>query len=225
MLFNNKTQIFYSNLPLLGQKPSLQGVPEVAGVWRIHWQLGETTLRSTFYTQFDQICLLWGILSLIIFTTAQFSPISWTTQAVWWTMVSLVGAIATHYLTPAWFRKEGFGWVIDLWVGLMLLGTLISDLGIFAGWGLVLMNLCPLWLGISGIGYFQTAWGMRSRTLILIAGLHFAAIAALPWVMDWQFLFTGLILGLSGVILAEFQWDAFGGPCVNQFKASSKTHP
>lgn len=218
MLFNNQTQFFYTDLPILGKKPSLQQIPEMPGMWRIHWQFGETLVRSTFYTQLDQTCLLWGILSLVIFTTAQFLPISWTTQAVLWTVLTLAGSIATIYLTPTWFRKEGFGWIVDWWVGLMLLGVAIGDLGIFLGWGVVLANLCPLWLALSGIGYLQTGWGMRSRALILIAGLHGLGIAILPWFTGWQFLVTGLILGFSGVILAEFQWDAFGGPCVNQFR-------
>jgi len=118
-------------------------------------------------------------------------------------------------LTPSWLRKEGLGWILDSWIGLMLFGVVITDLGIFLGWGWVLMNLCPLWLGLVAIGYLCTGVGMRSRTLILTALVHLLSIPILPYVGTWQFLTTGIIMGGSVLLLAEFQWDSFG-TCGNQ---------
>jgi len=93
---------------------------------------------------------------------------------------------------------------------LMLLGLVITDLGIFLGWGTVLMHLCPLWLGLVAIGYLCTGFGMRSRTLMIIGLIHLLGIAILPYVGSWQFLATGIIMGGSVLVLAEFQWDSFG---------------
>ncbi|MEG3897474.1 MULTISPECIES: hypothetical protein [unclassified Microcoleus] len=45
----------------------------------------------------------------------------------------------------------------------MLLGLLLTDLGIFLGGEKVLANLCSLWLGLRGIGYFGTGFAVRSR--------------------------------------------------------------
>jgi hypothetical protein len=45
----------------------------------------------------------------------------------------------------------------------MLLGWLLTDLGIFLGWEKVLGNLCPLWWGMNPIGYLGTGFAVRSR--------------------------------------------------------------
>jgi hypothetical protein len=92
----------------------------------------------------------------------------------------------------------------------MVLGLVITDLSIFLGWGDVLMYLCPLWLGLVAIGYFCTGVGMRSRTLMLLGLVHLLSIWILPYVGSWQFLTTGIIMGGSVLLLAEFQWDSSG---------------
>ena len=48
---------------------------------------------------------------------------------------------------------------------------------------------------------------MRSRTFLVTALVHLLGIFILPYVAQWQFLTTGLVIGLSVLILAEFQWD------------------
>ncbi len=209
---------FNPNAPVLCRKQSAFALPDVPGVWRFHCQVGNITLYSSFYTRLDQACFLWGILSTVIFVTAQFVPVSWMTQAVWWSVLTLVGTVGTIVLVPSWFYKEGLGWVIHSWTILMLLGLVITDLGIFLGWGQVLMNLCPLWLGLIGIGYLCTGVGMRSRALILMGLVHLLSIWILPYVGAMQFLATGIITGGSVLLLAELQWDSFGS-CSNQSKS------
>jgi hypothetical protein len=201
---------FNPNAPLLCLKPNVLALPDSPGLWRCHWQVGHITLVSTFYTPLDQICLFWGVICIGIFVTAQFVPISWTTQAVWWSILSLIGTGGMMVLTPSWLREERLGWVLNSWVILMLLGVALTDLSIFLGWGGVLMNLCPLWLGLVALGYLGTGLGMRSRTLILTGVIHLLAIGILPFVGVMQFLATGIIMGGSSVLLAVLQWDSFG---------------
>jgi hypothetical protein len=206
---------FNPNAPLLCRKQSVLELPELPGVWRCHWQLGNITVFSTFYTRLDQACLLWSVISIIIFGTAQFVPISWMTQAVWWSVLSAIGTVGMVALMPSWVKGEELGWILHSWVILMLLGLVITDLGIFLGWGTVLMNLCPLWLGLVALGYLCTGFGMRSRTLMLVGLVHILGIAILPYVGAWQFLATGIIMGGSVLLLAELQWDS-SGVCGNQ---------
>jgi len=201
---------FNPNAPLLCLKPNVLALPDSPGLWRCHWQVGNITLVSTFYTPLDQVCLFWGVISIGIFVTAQFVPISWTTQAVWWSILSLIGTGGMVVLTPSWLREEGLGWVLNSWVILMLLGVALTDLSIFLGWGQILMSLCPLWLGLVGFGYLGTGLGMRSRTLIITGLVHLLGIGILPYVGAMQFLATGIIMGGSSVLLAVFQWDSFG---------------
>ncbi len=207
---NVMMSFFNPNAPLLCRKQAVLDLPDLPGLWRCHWQIGNFTLFSNFYTRLDQACLIWGAISVIIFGTAQFCPISWFTQAVCWSTLSVIGIVGMMVLTPSWLRVEGLGWILDTWVILMMLGLLITDLGIFLNWGGVLMHLCPLWLGLVAIGYFCTGLGMRSRTLMIIALVHLLGIAILPYVTCWQFLTTGMIMGASVLVLAEFQWDSFG---------------
>jgi len=201
---------FNPNAPLLCLKPNVLALPDSPGLWRCHWQVGNITLVSTFYTPLDQVCLFWGVISIGIFVTAQFVPISWTTQAVWWSILSLIGTRGMVVLTPSWLREEGLGWVLNSWVILMLLGVALTDLSIFLGWGQILMSLCPLWLGLVALGYLGTGLGMRSRTLIITGLVHLLGIGILPYVGAMQFLATGIIMGGSSVLLAVFQWDSFG---------------
>jgi hypothetical protein len=69
------------------------------------------------------------------------------------------------------------------------------------------MYLCPLWLGLSGVGYLCTAWGLRSRSFLLGGALHLLAIAFLPYLLQVQYLTTGIITSGVLFLLAELQWD------------------
>ena len=69
------------------------------------------------------------------------------------------------------------------------------------------MRLCPLWLGLSAVGYLCTGLGLRSRTFLLTAVIHLLGIIVLDYVPGWQFLNTGLVMALSLLLLAELPWD------------------
>jgi hypothetical protein len=69
------------------------------------------------------------------------------------------------------------------------------------------MYLCPIWLGLSAIGYLCTGIGMRSRAFILAGIVHIVGIILLPYVGGWQFLTTGIVMAANLLMFAEVQWD------------------
>jgi hypothetical protein len=89
----------------------------------------------------------------------------------------------------------------------MLLGLVLTDLGIFLGWEKAFANLCPLWLGMSGMGYFGTGFAVRARALLAASFFHLSGILILPYIGGWSFLFTGAVKVFSLLVLAELQWD------------------
>jgi hypothetical protein len=201
MTFFNPTE------PILRNKQESLDYQDRQGLLRIHIGIGEKTLISAFYTRIDQVFILWGLISGVIFITAQFLPISWVIQAVIWTVLTLIGTSVMVFLTHFWVKVERLQWVLYCWVSLMLGGVVLTDLSIFLGWGEVLMRLCPLWLGLSAVGYFCTGVGMRSRAFILAGLVHVFGIAALPYTGSLQFLFTGIMMAVSLLMFAEVQWD------------------
>ncbi|MBW4441938.1 MAG: hypothetical protein KME10_12015 [Plectolyngbya sp. WJT66-NPBG17] len=213
--------LFSFTSPFLRRKRSAFEVEDLPGLWRVHWQLGDKTVLSTFYTRIDQACLLWGIISTLIFSIAQFCLLDWRFQAVLWTGLTLVGTIAMLRLSRPWRTIKPLSDVIDGWVFLMLFGVALTDFSIFLGWGQMLLYLCPLWLAIDGIGYVYTGVKMRSRAFAFIGLLNFAGIAILPYFDAWQFLTTGLITGISTLLMAELQWDS-GDVCAHLAELQSR---
>lgn len=197
----------YFTQPLLQQKQSALDVQDLQGLWQLNWKVGKTTLFNKFYTRLDQVFLLWGLIAALIFTTAQFINLSWQTQAVFWSVLSLVGTASMITLTWFWTSVERLRWIGYCWAGLMLGGVVLTDLGVFWGWGGVLICLCPLWLGLCAVGYCLTGLGMRSQTFFWMGLVHLLGIFILPYVLEWQFLTTGIIMALSLLLLAELQWD------------------
>jgi hypothetical protein len=193
--------------PLLSEKQEALDFQDLQGIWHINWKISDRTLYSASYTRVDQVFIVWGLIATTIFTTAQFLPISWTTQAIFWSTLTLVGTISAIALTWFWVSVERLRWVIYGWTILMLGGLALTDGGIFCGWGEVLLNLCPLWLGLSAVGYLFTGVGVRSRALLLAGSVHLLGIVVLPYVAPWQFLTTGSVMGLSLLLLAQMQWD------------------
>lgn len=200
--------------PLLRRKRSAFEIEDLPGLWRVHWQLGDKTVLSTFYTRIDQACLLWGIISAFIFSVAQFCLIDWRLQAILWTGLTIIGTIAMLKLSHHWRSIKPLSDVIDAWVFLMVFGVVLTDLGVFLSWGYILLNLCPLWLILDGVGYLYTGVKMRSRAFAFIGLLNLAGLAILPYVAEWQFLTTGLITGISTLLMAELQWDS-GDVCAH----------
>lgn len=193
--------------PILRPKQEALDYQDRQGILHLKLEIKNKKLFSTIYTRIDQVFVIWGLLSASIFITAQFSPINWTTQAIIWSILTVIGTIAMIVLTHFWVRVERLSWVLYCWVALMLVGVAITDLGVFLGWGQVLIHLSHLWLGLSALGYLLTGLGMRSRAFIISAIIHLLGIVALPYVGGWQFLTTGLLMVANLFIFAETQWD------------------
>ncbi|MBF2021927.1 MAG: hypothetical protein IGR93_18005 [Hydrococcus sp. C42_A2020_068] len=201
MTFFNPTE------PILRPKQYALDYQDRQGLLHVQLKIKNKTLVSSIYTRIDQVFGLWGLISAAIFITAQFTPISWVTQAIVWSVLTVGGTLVTIGLTHFWVAVERLHWVLYVWVILMLVGVAITDLGIFLGWGQVLMHLSHLWLGLCAIGYFCTGIGMRSRAFIISGIIHSLGIVSLSYVVGWQFLVTGLIMAANLFVLAETQWD------------------
>ncbi|MEM7555361.1 MAG: hypothetical protein AAF378_14910 [Cyanobacteria bacterium P01_A01_bin.84] len=193
--------------PLLRDKQENLDYQDLQGIWRIDGKIGNIRLLSGFYTRIDQVFIVWGLICAAIFIIAQYLPVSWVTQALLWTTLTVIGTAIMTVLTWFWVSVERLRWLIYAWVILILGGVILTDAGIFLGWGQVLIRLCPLWLGLSAIGYLVTAWAVKSRTFVITAAIHLLGIVLLPYFGGKQFLITGLFMGLSLLLLAEFQWE------------------
>jgi hypothetical protein len=198
---------FNASEPLIRCKQEHLDVQDRAGLLRLRWQIGNITLFSGLYTRIDQTFLLWGLVTAGIFFTAQFVPISWSTQAIIWSTLTLVGTGVMTVLTLFWVKVERVSWILYCWAILMITGLVLTDCSIFACWGGLLLHLCDLWLGLSAIGYFCTGYGLRSRTFILIGLTHLLSIPLLTLVAPWQYLTTGIIMAGCLLLLSELQWD------------------
>ncbi|MEA5509476.1 hypothetical protein VB715_06840 [Crocosphaera sp. UHCC 0190] len=197
----NRTQ------PILQSKQREIYCQEFQGFLSLYLKIAGKTIYSGIYSCLDQVFVIWGLISAAIFITAQFSPISWTTQAIIWSILTLAGTLAMVILTYFWVQVKQIQWILYTWVIIMVGGVILTDCGIFLGWVHILANLSHLWLGLCGLGYLITGWGVNSRALLLTGLLHFLGIAILPYVIGWQFLATGLIMLASLLLLAETRWD------------------
>ena len=196
-----------STEPIIRRKQHALDYQDRQGLLTLNLQISNKTLFNSIYTRIDQVFIYWGLITAVIFFTAQFSPIDWITQATFWTVLTAIGTIAMTVLTHFWVKVERLRWVVYAWIVLMLGGMAITDFGIYYGSGTILMHLCHLWLGLSAIGYFCTGWGLRSRAFIMAGLFHILGIFILPWCIGWQFLATGLIMTANLWIFAETQWD------------------
>lgn len=199
--------LFNREQPIIRRKQTALDFQDRQGLWQFKIAIHHKTLFYSLYTRIDQVFVLWGLITVLVFFTAQFAPIDWVTQATFWSVLTAIGTIAMTVLTHFWVKVERLRWVLYFWIVLMLGGVVITDLGILLSWGQVLMNLCPLWLGLSAMGYFGTGWGLRSRAFIFSGLVHLLGIAILPYFMGWQFLATGIIMAANLFVFAETQWD------------------
>ena len=193
--------------PVLRRKQKELDYQDLQGLLRLYLKIAGKTIFTGIYTRIDQVFVVWGLISATIFMTAQFAPISWITQAIVWSVVTVIGSIVMSALTYFWVKVERVQWVLYTWIILMLGGVILTNCGIFLGWGQVLMHLSHLWLGLCAIGYLMTGWGLNSRALFFAGLFHLLGIGLLPYVMGWQFLTTGIIMVANLFILAETQWD------------------
>ena len=165
------------------------------------------TFSAIRFSELDQAFVAWGLAALLIFSLAQFSTLGWSTQAV--LDASLTGATVagTSGLTWQIAKIAQLRWVVLLWAVLMSLGMGITAYGIFCGVSLILINLCPLWLGLCALGYLAMAIGMRSRCFTACSLVHGLAIAGLTCYSDWQFFISGLVMALTLFFFSVIPWD------------------
>ena len=198
---------FNSVEPIIRRKQHALDFQDRQGLLTLKLQISNKTLFNNIYTRIDQVFGFWGLITAVIFFTAQFAPIDWITQAAFWSVLTGLGTVGMTILTHFWVKVERLRWVLYAWIVLMLGGVAITDLSIMWGWGTVLMHLCHLWLGLSAMGYFCTGLGLRSRAFMLAGLFHLLGILILPLCTGWQFLATGLIMTANLLIFAETQWD------------------
>ncbi|EAZ92020.1 hypothetical protein [Crocosphaera chwakensis] len=199
--------LLHQTKPILRRKQRDLYCQEYQSLVSLYLKIAGKTIYSGLYSCLDQVCLIWGLIVAAIFLTAQFSPISWTTQAIAWSILTIAGTLAMMILTHFWVKQRQLNWILYTWVILMGGGIILTDCGIFLGWGMILTNLSHLWLGLCSLGYTVTGLGLNSRALLLVGLGHLLGILILPHVMGWQFLATAIIMVMSLLILAETQWD------------------
>lgn len=172
-------------------------------------------LPSICFTAIDQAFLVWGALTLFIFSLAQFSTMSWTTQSLLDSALTGAGIAVTSGLTWAIANTAKLRWVIFLWAALMSLGTVVTAYGIFYGSALILSNLCVLWLGLCAVGYGAMAMGMKSRCFTAAFFVHLGAViglgntlSCLPhYAMNLQFFSSGLVMASTLFFFSIVPWD------------------
>lgn len=199
--------LFNTAEPIIRRKQEALDFQDRQGLLQLKLEISDKTLFQSIYTKIDQVFVIWGLITAIIFFTAQFAPIDWITQAIFWSILTALGTGGMTILTYFWVKVERLQWVLYAWIVLMLSGIIITDLGFLLGSGEILMHLCHLWLGISAIGYVSTGLGLKSRAFIISGLFHAIAIFILPFCLGWQFLTTGLIMTANLLFLAQIQWD------------------
>jgi hypothetical protein len=199
---------FDPSQPLLRRKQTELDIQDLQGLIRWRWQVNQRTVLSWLYTRIDQVFLLWGWVTGLIFLTPHLWPtVSWTDQALLWSVLTVVALGLMARLAWFWVTVEQLRWLVYSWGGLLLGGLALTDYGIWAGSGVILSHLCPLWLGVCALGYGAMGIGMGSRTFVLLAMLHAATLPVLTLVPAYQFLTTALVMAGSLFSLAEVQWD------------------
>jgi hypothetical protein len=199
--------LFNTAEPIIRRKQKALDFQDRQGLLQFKLRISNKTLFNNIYTRIDQVFVVWSLVTAVIFFTAQFAPIDWITQAVFWSLLTVVGTVGMTILTHFWVKVERLRWVLYAWIVLMVGGVIVTDLSIFCSWGQILMRLCHMWLGLSAIGYICTGLGLRSRAFIMAGLFHLLGILVLPFCLGWQFLATGLVMTANLWMFAETQWD------------------
>ena len=212
---------FDNSVPPFCLKPTHLDISPQHKVFYLCWRRGEHRFCLRVYTRADLSFLLWALILIPIFVTPQFFSVNWTLLADLWSSLSLIGLAAMVAISHDWVKVERVSWVLYCWVILILVGLLVTDLGIILIWSGVIANLCSLWLGLSALGYWFTGLALHSRAIIAVGFLHLLAIGVLPYVSSWQFLFTGSVMVLALILLAELRWDILPSQLRNKTSNSS----
>ena len=180
---------------------------DLHGVLCIRFGGQDKSFISTYLTRLDQALILWGVVTAAIFLIAQFYPLDWSLQSIVWSVLSGGAILASGRLTWFWVSTRNQRWILYFWSFLVVVGLCLTDYGIVLGWGIVLGNLCSMWLAISALGYLITGIGIRAWALILMSFVHLCAIPSLMLFPAWQFFLTGVVMSSSLFCLAAFQWE------------------
>ena len=180
---------------------------DLGGLLEIHFRRKIQTWPGFCFSFIDQAFLIWGGLTLIIFLTGQFSSVSWMTQAVFDAALTGAGIASTSGLTWALINDERLNWVIFLWAGLMTAGIVVTAYGIYGCVSVIMVSLCPLWMGLCALGYGAMAVGMRSHAFTAACLVHTLAITLLYHQPSWQYLTTGLVISLTLLFFSVIPWD------------------
>jgi len=180
---------------------------DLNGLLKLHLRRRAQRVAGICFTEIDQAFVIWGVLALSIFLLAQFSSLNWTHQAVIDAAFTGAGIASTSGLTWQLATDEKLRWVVFLWAGLMSAGMVITAYGIFAGVGLILANLCPIWLSLCALGYGAMAVGMRSHAFTAASLVHSVAILTLHHQPSWQFLITGAVMSITLLFFSVVPWD------------------
>lgn len=193
--------------PLSPSASETIGMQDWTGLLRVHLSRQRQALSALCFTELDQAFAAWGVVTLVIFSIAQFSSLTWTTQAL--IDAALTGATiaGTSGLTWQIASIAKLRWVVSLWAILMMLGMVVTAYGIFASVPMILANLCPLWMGLCTLGYGAMAVGMGSRCFSACTGVHAAAIALLYLNPSWQFFTSGWVIALTLFFFSVVPWD------------------
>lgn len=198
------------------------GMQDVSGLMRVHFQAYIarshhqvkqfthpllSTLSNISFTEIDRAFLIWGAITLSIFSLAQFSTLGWSTQAVIDAAFTSFGIISTSQLTWRLARSENLSWVVCLWAALMAGGMIATAYGIFCGVSIILTNLCPLWLGLCALGYGLMGLGLGSRSFSTASVVHLAAIPFLEQHPSHMFFESGLVITLTLFFFSFVPWD------------------
>ncbi|MEO1637543.1 MAG: hypothetical protein AAFS04_20990 [Cyanobacteria bacterium J06631_9] len=213
------TSFDLSNIPPAYARSEALSMQDLNGLMRVHLQRSlqrplQRSLRRYIaslpgicFTKIDQAFIIWGLLCTAIFSFAQFSALSWTTQAIIDGFLTAVGVATTSGLTWKLASDEGLRWVIFLWAGLMSLGIVATTYGIFGGVAVILSHLCLLWLSLCVAGYGAMAVGMQSRSFSAACVFHVVAIAMLDYQPGWQFLNSGIVMATTLFFFSVVPWD------------------
>ncbi|MGD1864847.1 MAG: hypothetical protein ACFB0D_09845 [Phormidesmis sp.] len=189
--------------------PSLaeQAVNMQPGLLKRHFTHRLRGFASICLTEIDQAFIVWGALTLVIFSLGQFSTMNWTTQTILDAALTGAGIAVTSGLTWAISSSAKLRWVVFLWAGLMSAGSVATAYGIFYSSALILSNLCLLWLGLCAVGYGAMAIGMQSRCFTAACWVHLAAVPALSYASSCQFFTSGLVMALTLFFFSIVPWD------------------
>ncbi len=183
------------------------GMQDIGGLLSVLLKQKAQFWPSFELSAIDQAFLIWAGITLVIFLTGQFSSVSWAMQTVIDAALTGVGIASTSRLNWALVGDERLNWVIALWAVLMTAGMCVSAYGIYACESLIMVNLCPLWMGLCALGYGAMAVGMRSHAFTAACLVHTLAIALLHHQPNWQYLTTGLVISSTLVFFSVVPWD------------------